>query len=240
MGRANNLQSADISAESIVAAVQKNSQTEYQLKLGKMGENLSDHLKAKTIARPTFEPSGQAIWTVVNGEKVVRVARSAATGEISQSEVDTSGMDNINGEISVIRLSATGARVAMLIGGNVYIGIVARGKNSDYHIVNAHQVGLEMQNTALSLDWMSDGSLLVGTNNTNSPVWRIEQDGSSATTLASGNITAPVVAVAASPTTLYITDSHALLQLPAESTDNSFWREVSGLQGLRSSPIVAK
>ncbi|MCP9186151.1 LpqB family beta-propeller domain-containing protein, partial [Acinetobacter baumannii] len=77
-------------------------------------------------------------------------------------------------------------------------------------------------------------------NNTNSPVWRIEQDGSSATTLASGNITAPVVAVAASPTTLYITDSHALLQLPAESTDNSFWREVSGLQGLRSSPIVAK
>ncbi|MFR9854476.1 MtrAB system accessory lipoprotein LpqB [Corynebacterium striatum] len=240
LGRANNLQSADISAESIVAAVQKNSQTEYQLKLGKMGENLSDHLKAKTIARPTFEPSGQAIWTVVNGEKVVRVARSAASGEISQSEVDTSGMDNIKGEISVIRLSATGARVAMLIGGNVYIGIVARGNNGDYHIVNAHQVGLEMQNTALSLDWMSDGSLLVGTNNTNSPVWRIEQDGSSATTLASGNITAPVVAVAASPTTLYITDSHALLQLPAESTDNSFWREVSGLQGLRSSPIVAK
>ncbi|MFS0462077.1 MtrAB system accessory lipoprotein LpqB [Corynebacterium striatum] len=240
LGHANNLQSADISAESIVAAVQKNSQTEYQLKMGKMGETLSDHLKAKTLARPTFEPSGQAIWTVVNGEKVVRVARSAATGEFSQNEVDTSGMDNIKGEISVIRLSATGARVAMLIGGNVYIGIVARGNNGDYHIVNAHQVGLEMQNTALSLDWMSDGSLLVGTNNTNSPVWRIEQDGSSATTLASGNITAPVVAVAASPTMLYITDSHALLQLPAESTDNSFWREVSGLQGLRSSPIVAK
>lgn len=240
LGHANNLQSADISAESIVAAVQKNSQTEYQLKMGKMGETLSDHLKAKTLARPTFEPSGQAIWTVVNGEKVVRVARSAATGEFSQTEVDTSGMDNIKGEISVIRLSATGARVAMLIGGNVYIGIVARGNNGDYHIVNAHQVGLEMQNTALSLDWMSDGSLLVGTNNTNSPVWRIEQDGSSATTLASGNITAPVVAVAASPTMLYITDSHALLQLPAESTDNSFWREVSGLQGLRSSPIVAK
>lgn len=128
----------------------------------------------------------------------------------------------------------------MIIEGNVYVGVVVRGKNRKYSIVNAHRVSQEIQNTALSLDWMSDGGLMVGTDSVNSPVWRIEQDGSSATTLATGNVTAPVVAVAASPTKLYITDSHALLELPAESTDNTFWREVAGLQGQRSSPIVVK
>ena len=79
-----------------------------------------------------------------------------------------------------------------------------------------------------------------GTSSSNSPVWRIEQDGSSSTTLPTGNITAPVVAVAASPSTLYVTDSHALLQLPAGGSSSSYWREVDGLQGVRSSPIVAR
>lgn len=239
LGRGSDVQSADISKEGIVAAIRKKSSDEYQLSMGELGVKLEDDLKAKTLARPTFEANGQSIWTVVDGKKVVRVSRSAK-GELHQSEIDASSLDSIQGEISVIRLSATGARVAMIIEGNVYVGVVVRGKNRKYSIVNAHRVSQEIQNTALSLDWMSDGGLMVGTDSVNSPVWRIEQDGSSATTLATGNVTAPVVAVAASPTKLYITDSHALLELPAESTDNTFWREVAGLQGQRSSPIVAK
>ncbi len=239
-GQIHDIQSADVSDEGVVAAVRKRSEEESQLAMGKLGQNLENSIKGKTLARPTFENSGQVAWTVIDGDRVVRVTRSPATGELSTSEVDMSELEDIEGEISVLRLSATGARVAMIINGSIYTGVVARATSGERRIVNVHRVGPELTGSALSLDWQADGSLLVGTSSSNSPVWRIEQDGSSSTTLPTGNITAPVVAVAASPSTLYVTDSHALLQLPAGGSSSSYWREVDGLQGVRSSPIVAR
>ena len=59
-------------------------------------------------------------------------------------------------------------------------------------------------------------------------------------TLPSGNITAPVVSVAATQTTIFATDAHATLQVSSEDSTSAFWREVPGLQGMRSAPIVAK
>ena len=91
----------------------------------------------------------------------------------------------------------------------------------------------------ISADWRPDGSLLVGTTST-TPVMRVEQDGSSMTAMSAGNISAPVVAVAASPSTLYVTDANALLQVPASGADNPIWREVPGLEGVRALPITSR
>lgn len=239
-GQIHDIQSADISDEGMVAAVRKRSEKESQLTMGELGHELENSIKGETLARPTFEVGGQVAWTVVDGKHVVRVTRSPATGELSTAEVDTSALENVEGEISVIRLSLTGARIAMIIDGSVYTGVVARATSGERRIVNVHQVGPELTGSALSVEWQTDGSLLVGISASNSPVWRIEQDGSSATTLPTGNITAPVVAVASSPSTHYVTDAHALLQLPAGGSERSYWREVEGLQGVRSSPIIAR
>ncbi|MCG7276490.1 MtrAB system accessory lipoprotein LpqB [Corynebacterium singulare] len=239
-GEISDIQSADISDEGLVAAIRKRSENESQLFMGELGHNLGDSVTGKTLARPTFEMGGQVAWTVIDGEHVVRVTRSPATGELSTSEVDTSALDSIDGEISVIRLSTTGARIAMIIDGSIYTGVVARATSGERRIVNVHQVGPELTGSALSLEWQADGSLLVGTSASSSPVWRVEQDGSAATTLPTGNITAPVVAVAASPSTLYVTDAHATLQMPAGGSESSYWREVDGLRGVRSSPIVPR
>ena len=238
-GTVGDIQSADVSAGGIVAAVRKKSSEEFEFAMGETTGELATALSARTLARPTFELNGQAAWTVEDGERIVRVVRSTATGQITDAEVDSSEVEGINGEISVIRLSSTGARIAMIIGGNVYTGVVTRATNGKHRIVNVHEVAPELSGSALSLDWHADGSLLVGTSSSNSPVWRIEQDGSASSTLPSGNIAAPVVAVAASPSTLYITDSHAMLEMPAVGSGSSYWREVPGLQGKRSSPIIA-
>lgn len=238
-GTVGDIQSADVSAGGIVAAVRKKSPDEFEFAMGETTGELGTALSAKTLARPTFELNGQAAWTVEDGERIVRVVRSSATGQITDAAVDSSEVDGINGEISVIRLSNTGARIAMIIGGYVYTGVVTRATNGKHRIVNVHEVAPELNGSALSLDWQSDGSLLVGTSSRNSPVWRIEQDGSASSTMPSGNISAPVVAVAASPSTLYVTDSHAMLEMPAVGSDSSYWREVPGLQGKRSSPIIA-
>ena len=239
LGSSGDVQSVDVADSGLVAAVRRKSNNDFSLQIGELDGQLQDAVDGPTLARPTFEYNGQAAWTVVDGDRIVRVVRSKTTGRISKSEVDARSIDDIEGEISVIRLSHSGARVAMIIDGHVYIAAVAQSSSGDKRIVNAREVGPEVSGSALSLDWNMDGSLIVGTSSSQSPVWRIEQDGSSASTMPTGNITAPVVAVASSPTKLFITDSHAMLELPSTVMDETNWREVSGLQGRRSSPIVS-
>lgn len=239
LGSSGDVQSVDVADSGLVAAVRRKSNNDFSLQIGELDGQLQDAVDGPTLARPTFEYNGQAAWTVVDGDRIVRVVRSKTTGRISKSEVDARSIDDIEGEISVIRLSHSGARVAMVIDGHVYIAAVAQSSSGDKRIVNAREVGPEVSGSALSLDWNMDGSLIVGTSSSQSPVWRIEQDGSSASTMPTGNITAPVVAVASSPTKLFITDSHAMLELPSTVMDETNWREVSGLQSRRSSPIVS-
>lgn len=224
-----------------MAAVRKLDERNSQLFMGEIGAGLEESLSARTLSRPSFELAGDAAWTVVDGSRVVRVKLSEGQ-RITESEVDTSALDDIDGEISVLRLSSTGARVAMIINGGVYTGVVARSQDGEYRIANVREIYPDIGDSALALDWQQDGSLIVGTASTDSPIWRIEQDGSASTAMASGNVSAPVVALEVSPSAIYLTDSQAMLELPSADTEanqSSFWREVPGVQGRRSAPIVA-
>ncbi len=238
LGSLGNIESVDITGEGTVAAVRREGD-ESVLLAGPLGGDLGEALRAGTISRPTFEFDPSIQWVVVDGDKIVRVVRSGPTGEFSPTEVDITTLGSAPGEISVIRLSKSGARVAMIIEGRLHVGVVERPGPSERRIVNLRELAPQLGGTALSLDWQPDGSLLVGTSTPETPVWRVEQDGSAATSLPSGNITAPVVAVAATPSMLYLTDSHATLQLPTSGGDNVYWREVYGLQGVRSAPVAA-
>lgn len=238
LGTLGDIESVDITGEGTVAAVRREGE-ESVLLAGTLGGDLGEALRAQTISRPTFEFDPSIQWVVVDGEKIVRVVRSGPTGEFSATDVDTATLENMPGEISVIRLSNSGARIAMIIEGRLHVGVVERPGPAESRIVNLRELAPQLGGTALSLDWQPDGSLLVGTSTPETPVWRVEQDGSAATSLPSGNIAAPVVAVAATPSMLYLTDSHATLQLPTSGGDNVFWREVHGLQGVRSAPVAA-
>ena len=169
------------------------------------------------------------MWTVADGTRVLRTVESAATGTLTTGEVEVELPEGVDGNISVLRLSRTGTRVVMVIDGSLYTGIVRREASGERSVVNVYEYAHELDGSVISAEWRPDGSLLVGTT-TSTPVMRVEQDGSSMTAMSSGNISAPVVAVAASPSTLYVTDANALLQVPASGADNPIWREVPGLE----------
>ncbi|WP_348650386.1 MtrAB system accessory lipoprotein LpqB [Corynebacterium propinquum] len=246
-GELTDVSAADIGVDGTVAVVrsrgagtaQSAGGGESQLFVGELDGTLEEALSSEFITRPTLERGGGAVWVATQDKQVVRVVRSTTSGELSTDKVDTSALEEIDGEISVLRLSNSGATAAMIIDGHVYTGVVQHTTTGERKIVNVHEMATEIGGTALSLDWQPDGSLLVGTSAADTPVWRVEQDGSAVSSLPSGNVTAPVVAVAASGSTLYITDAHATLQLPASGSETSFWREVPGLQGQRSVPAVA-
>lgn len=240
LGTAGNVQSGAVAANGNVAAVVTAPEKKSKLMLGRVDGAVQESIEADTLSRPTFEYGGEAAWVVVDGKHVTRFVRSTASGRIVEARVNTAAMDNIKGEISVLRLGPSGVRVAMIIGGHVYTGIVLQDEAGTYSIVNVRETAVELGGTALTLDWQPDGSIVVGTSTPETPVWRVEQDGSSVATLPAGNITAPVVSVAANATTIYATDAHAMLQLSPQESDSSYWREVPGLQGVRSAPIVAQ
>ncbi|MBN9644469.1 MtrAB system accessory lipoprotein LpqB [Corynebacterium mendelii] len=248
LGQSQQVESADVSSSGGVAAavISRGSGDSKvsELVLGPVGGPTTKVQEARTLTRPSFEYEATAVWSVVDGRTITRIARSTSTGEMSQIEVDSSVLsgqspDGPGEPISVLRLSPTGVRVAFIRDGSVWVSTVSRPKPGDRAIANATEIAPALGDTALSLDWLQDGSLVVGTSSPATPVWHVETDGSSLTPLPSGNITAPVVAVAASPSTLYLTDAHAMLQLPAAASAAAFWREVPAVQGTRAVPVVA-
>ncbi|MCG7288788.1 MULTISPECIES: MtrAB system accessory lipoprotein LpqB [unclassified Corynebacterium] len=208
-------------------------------RVGKFDGSEAEVMRAGTFTRPAFEPDAAAVWTVADGKRILRTVQSAATGSLTTGEVKVELPDGVDGNISVLRLSRTGTRVVMVIDGRLYTGIVRRQPSGERSIVNVYEYAHELSGSVISADWRPDGSLLVGTTST-TPVMRVEQDGSSMTAMSAGNISAPVVAVAASPSTLYVTDANALLQVPASGADNPIWREVPGLEGVRALPITSR
>lgn len=230
----------DIGDDGNYASTVNISDTEQSLVVGTIGEGSKEVLRAGSLTRPTLESNHTAAWVVIDGERVVRVDRSAATGQISTSDVELNLPPEMAGEITVLRLSATGARVAMIIDGHVVVGVVERREDGSRAIVNVARYAPELNGAAVSADWQPDLSLLVGTSSQDRPVVRLEQDGSSTTVLPSGNVTGPVVAVGGTTQMMYITDSNVILRMPVLSRDTVNWREVPGQQGVRAAPVVPR
>lgn len=234
---AGGVDSVAISTSADVAASVRGRGDQAVLTVGAPEGESTEVLLAESITRPTFEYGASGLWVVVDGDTPVRVARSSTTGELVQTESQLSLPDEVTGVISEFQLARTGVRAAMIIDGRVFIGVVTRPGPGERRVTNITEVAPVLAGSALSLAWHPDGALIVGTSIPELPIWRVEQDGSSSTALPSGNITAPVVSVASSATTLYATDTHAMLQLSI--SDNDIWREVPGLLGARAAPVVA-
>ncbi|WP_115685152.1 LpqB family beta-propeller domain-containing protein [Corynebacterium senegalense] len=240
LGQGGTIASVDVSNSGNYAAV-LGKEGDQAFELGTLGGAAQEVMRGKNFTRPTFEADRSAAWVAEDGKRIVRAVRSAATGEVVSSEVALELPEGVEGNISVLRLSRTGARVAMVIDGHLYTGIVSVSGTGARSVVNVMEYAPDLGGSVIAADWNPDGSLLVGTSAEGSPVVRVEQDGSSTTTLSSGNLTAPVVAVASSAGMYYATDANGTLQLPATGApDNSNWREVPGLQGVRAVPIVAR
>ncbi|MCS4535842.1 MtrAB system accessory lipoprotein LpqB [Corynebacterium sp. HS2168-gen11] len=237
------VESVDISttAEAVAAVRSRGEGPEKTavLYVGQLEEPLTEVFEAHTLSRPTFEIYAPAVWVVVNNKTITRVARSNATDEIAQTEVDISELGENYGDITSFRLSSSGVRAGFIMDGRVYTATVARPAAGERKLVNIKETVPSIGATALSIEWGNDATLLIGTSNADTPVWRAEVDGSSASPLANGNIVAPVVSIAASASTLYVTDARAALQI-STTGQSTYWREVQGLEGARSLTIVPR
>ncbi|WP_227980343.1 MtrAB system accessory lipoprotein LpqB [Nocardia spumae] len=204
-------------------------------------------VQGDTFTRPSWTSDGGAVWTVVDGTRVVRVVHDRATGNVSMQNVDSSSLtvaepnsaDSVPRlPITDLRISRDGARAAIIAGGKVYQAIVVPHPDGKYSLTAPQPVAVDSSTTAASIDWSTPDTLVVAREGDVNPVDSVFVDGSELMALSSQNLTPPVRVVSAAPDTLYAADSRAVMQLQSsDPATDRFWREVPGL-GANAVPVL--
>ena len=139
----------------------------------------------------------------------------------------------------MLRMSRDGTRAALLINGRVYVSVLERLEDGKTRLGELVEIGYQLGDIAVYVDWQNDGSILVGTRANDAPVWIIAADGSSASQITARNISAPVVSLGSNGDYFFATDDRAMMMLSRNAPDPKFWREVPGLRGVRAVPVLA-
>jgi hypothetical protein len=173
------------------------------LRVGDFGRDLaSADLFGGTLSRPTWRPvapgggiSGE-VWTVVDNVTVARVAL-AADGRWVKAAVDATSLTRI-GQITELRLSRDGSRLAAVINGQLVIASIVR--TADSVVLRAPRIlrARDLKDV-VDVDWATQDSLIVATSSSSQPVVKVPLDGQRMDAFNSSNLTPPVHGVTAAP-----------------------------------------
>jgi hypothetical protein len=211
------------------------------------GNALFSLAQGTSFTRPSWTADGSAAWTVVDGDHVIRAVHDHATGNVSPQDVDISALMSVPVTVSdpaprlpitELRISRSGARAALIAGGKVFVATVAPQPDGQYALTSPLPVAATLSTSAVSLDWVTEDSIVVVREGNVDPVERVDIDGFQPNPETSQNLTSPLRVVSASPDGQYIADARAVMQLQAaEPNSERFWREVPGL-GPTATPVL--
>lgn len=251
-GSVHNLQSAGLSPDGqLVAAVADAGRPPPEpprtLMIGTYGGNAFPVAEGTTISRPSWTSDGSAAWAVIDGERVIRAVNDRNTGHVSVQEVDISALTAITSgqslrlPITELRIARSGVRAALIADGKVYIAVVERRPDGKYVLTSPIPLALGLSTNAQSLSWLTGEAVIVAREGNVDPVVSISIDGSQRIPQTPQNLTPPVRVVSATPETQYVADSRAVLQLHysgGAASRDEFWREVPGLTGENTVPVL--
>jgi hypothetical protein len=244
LGRSGDLRTAslsyDQSAVAAVAATARSGAQSMQLLVGKYGDPAASHVvDGTTISRPTWSSDNVSVWAVIDGRRVVRAVRDAATGVVSATDVDASQVVSLGKQLTDLRLSPDGVRAATILDGRVYVAVVQVAQDGRYMLVNPQPVPIRPGAEALSLAWDSGGWLVVA-QDTGIPLVKVPVDGSDVSGFrVTQNLTPPVATIDVTPGMNVVRDDRTVLRL--RTTDpgrDDFWREVPALIGTGAVPVL--
>lgn len=245
LGRASSLQTAAISHDgqqvaAVSAVPEPPPGNAVQLLVGALGSTAAVAASGNAMTRPSWSGDDRSAWVAVDGATVVRAVREASSGQVTSSPVEVGSITALGGPIGALRLSRDGVRAGLIVGGRVYVAVVARVQNGGVALVSPQVVAPGLGDTALSLDWTSADTLVVAVRAEDAPVVTVGVDGAQVQALPSRNLSPPVRVVAASPaSSLLVGDSRGVLQLNVGDTPSErYWREIAGLSGSTDTPIL--
>lgn len=197
-----------------------------QLLVGRAGAALEPTgVRADTMTRPSWSPTGGEVWTVLNGEQLTRVVLDQS-GRPSARSVDGAALAAI-GPIADLRLSRDGMRVAAVVGGQLAVGAVTRSVADEVAVRNIRLLRANELTDLVALSWRTADQLAVVGRRADRAVEVVMVDGLDWQTLPTSNLTPPLIAVASAPgRPLLVTDQNGLWSFGAD--DVGSWRQLVG------------
>ncbi len=168
-----------------------------RLRIGDMGRDLSQvALGGSTLSRPTWRPGTGEVWTVVDRLSVGRMVVNQ-NGVWTALGVNATDL-NQQGEISELRFSRDGARVAAVIKGELWVASVV-GVGDSVSLREPRHLQPHDLEDVVDVDWVAQDNLVAVTKSPSQPVVRVTVDGQRMDAFNSSNLTPPVHGVTAAP-----------------------------------------
>lgn len=241
-GKVRNISQASLSADArFLAAIRQSSSdsTEEELIVGRAGENYRVLTTAQSITSPTWHSVDNSVWFVKDGTTIVRISGFDRGQELVETVIGLT-IPSRDTEISHIRLSPSGSRIAMIVGQSLFLATLTGQEAGAPEIESIIPLGAASNEVINTVEWFNRSTLIVGRDSAESPVFKISSDGAVQENLPARNISRSVSHIALLADRILATDSRAMLQLStSEKTSEGFWREVSGFFGQRGIPVVS-
>lgn len=197
-----------------------------QLLVGRAGSALeATGLRAEAMTRPSWNPTGGEVWTVLDGARIARVTFDAS-GRWSVRKVDGAALSAL-GPIVDLRLSRDGMRVAAVVAGQLAVGAVVRSAAGDVSVRNVRMLRSGDLSDLVALSWRASDQIAVVGRRPDRAVEVVMVDGLDWQSLPTNNLTPPLSAVAAAPgRPLLVTDQNGVWSFGAD--DLGSWRQLIG------------
>jgi hypothetical protein len=168
-----------------------------RLRIGDFGHELAPaNLGGSTLSRPTWRPGTGEVWTVVDQQSVGRMV-VGPNGQWTPLSVNATDLSQ-QGDITELRFSRDGARVAAVISGELWVASVVVNGESVSLREPRHLQPHDLQDV-VDVDWYAQDSLVVVTKSTSQPVLKVTVDGQRMDAFNSSNLTPAVHGVTAAP-----------------------------------------
>lgn len=239
--------SASASAEGDVALVAQEEASDdpavprMRLLTGAGGSELAaSGIEGRSLARPSWTPDSNEVWSIADGTTVVRAVRAGPPGAVRPLPVDASGLAAAGvtmapgalGPLSALRISPDGARLALVSGGRVLVAAIARDGAGNARLGSVAALRPESLDQVLDVGWTRTDQIVAVGNRADRPVTLVSVDGLDLESLSTTNITPPVTAVAARPgRPLVVADQGGTWTLPLGGESGSgtdVWQAVPG------------
>lgn len=196
--------SAGVSMNGRQLAVVEQTEDGVRLRIGPIdGAAEAVELRGPWMTPPTWLPPASAesashtVWTVVGGDRVVRVQRTPEGGWAPQ-KVDASSITEI-GTITELRLSRDGTRVAAVVGGMLVIASVVRDDSNSVTLRSPRLLRSDTLTKVIDVAWAGQHRVVAATSSSAHPVVRLPIDGLRMDRYSTSSLTLPVRGIAAAP-----------------------------------------
>lgn len=192
-----------------LAVVERDGGGRVRLRIGDLGRDLPlVGLAGTTLSRPTWRPGTGEVWTVVDQASVGRMVVNQ-NNQWTALTVNATDLTQ-QGDITELRFSRDGARVAAVVNGQLWVASVVGSGDSvalrEPRLLQPHDL-----NDVVDVDWLGQDTLVAVTKSTSQPVVRVTVDGQRMDAFNSSNLTPQVHGVTAAPSrSIVVADASGL------------------------------